>query len=101
MVFICSQSVYLKCLRDARMIIKKMLLGCLLASEGTPKSKSESINGALPKNEIDNYQKVLYDESPNGVWRGLIYWLAMQKTSGEENPNLMDSAPHYVVIKDG
>lgn len=51
----CSTAVYLKCLRDSRMIIKKMLLGCLLASEGTPKSKFESLNGELPKTEIDIY----------------------------------------------
>ncbi len=54
-VFICSDAVYLKCLRDSRMIIKKLLLGCILASEGTPKSKFESMNGELPKSEIDNY----------------------------------------------
>jgi len=54
-VFICADSIYLKCLRDSRMILKKMLLGCLLASRGTAKSKFESLNGELPKSEIDNY----------------------------------------------
>jgi hypothetical protein len=44
---------------------------------------------------------VLFDDSRNGVWRGLIYWLEMEKTSGDENPNLMNSAPYYAVIKDG
>jgi len=37
------------------MILKKMLLGCLLANRGTAKSKFESLNGEMPKSEIDNY----------------------------------------------
>jgi hypothetical protein len=77
------------------MIIKKLLLGCILASEGTPKSKFESLNGELPKSEIDNYQKVLYDDSRNGVWSGLIYWKELMKSDP------LIATPLYCVIKDG
>ena len=84
------------------MVLKKMLLGCLLANRGTTKSKFESLNGEMPKSEIDNYQKVLFDDSRNGVWRGLIYWKQLLKDEGGQAGDKLESnTPMFCKIEDG
>ena len=92
-VFICAD--YLRCNRYSKMILIKMKFGCLSQNSANLATPYENPNSAAPLKPVDNYFKVLYDDSENGIWRGLVFH---HKLGSEES---ISENPHYMRIQNG
>ena len=95
-VYICA-NYPIRCIRSGRRILLKMKLGCLSKNRDHMENPYENKNTVSPFQEIDNYFKVLYDDSPNGIWRGLVFHHKLgSDESISENPNFMKIENGYV-----
>ena len=95
-VFICADNP-VRCIRDGKMILLKMRFGCLAQIRAHLSNPFENENTVSPFISVDNYFKVLYDDSENGVWRGLVFHhkLGSDETSSD-NPNYMKIENGYI-----
>jgi len=92
-VFICA--TMRRCIRNGKMILLKMKFGCLSQNSAQLISPYENENSAAPLRSVDNYFKVLYDDSDNGIWRGLVFH---HKIGSDET---IPENPHYMKIENG
>jgi len=54
-------------------VMKRLLYGCLQINSARVPNPYESANTSPSTEESDLYDKVLYDNSQTGVWKGLAY----------------------------
>ena len=90
-IYICSNEKF-RCVYPMKIILKKMYSGCNIANKMRVKSVYESENSEIPSLTEDFYSKNLFDDSSNGIWKGLVYFHQLQKQDSlteEKNPLYM------------
>ena len=93
-VFICSNYPR-RCIMKGKMILLQMKIGCEVHNKAHMTNPYENENTASPLRPVDNYFKVLYDDSTNGIWRGLVFH---HKLGLEET---VSANPHFMKIENG
>lgn len=93
-VYICANNPK-RCISEGKMILLKMSLGCLAQNKGHMNNPYENENTVSPFQPIDNYYKILYDDSSNGIWRGLVFH---HKLGSDET---VSGNPSFMKIEEG
>lgn len=94
-VYICSADSF-RCIKYSKILLLKMKISCSAKNRDHLQDQFENENTVSPSKSIDFYNKVLYDNSENGVWKGLVFF----KRLGDDR-EVVASNPTYLMIENG
>lgn len=94
-VYICSADSF-RCIKYSKILLLKMKVSCSAKNRDHLQNAYENENTVSPSKSIDFYNKVLYDDSVNGIWKGLVSY----KKLGDDK-DVVSSNPTYLIIENG
>jgi hypothetical protein len=94
-VYICSADP-LRCIKHSKMLLLRMKISCLSKNRDHLNNPFENENTVSPSKSLDFYNKVLYDDSFNGIWKGLVIYKMLWN-----DKQVVPDNPTYLKIENG